>query len=83
MSELIVLVSRLPRHELAIRRLYARDATFRAICRDYDEALRALRFWQSAGTPSDAKIDQYRQLAGELESELCKFIGYAEKHGSG
>ena len=34
---------------------------------DYDEALRALRYWQSAASSSDPRIEQYRELVNELE----------------
>jgi hypothetical protein len=65
------LVSRFPRHELAIRRLYTYNAMFREICADYDEAVRALRYWQSAASSSDPRIEQYRELVNELESEIA------------
>jgi hypothetical protein len=81
--EIETLVSRFPRHVLAIRRLYAADARFRTICGDYDEALRALRYWQAAGASSDCRIEQYRELLDDLESEILNNIGGAEKYGSG
>jgi hypothetical protein len=60
--EIKAVVSRFREHELAIRRLYTCDVTFREICEDYDEALRALRYWQSAASSSDPRIGQYREL---------------------
>jgi hypothetical protein len=81
--EIETLVSRFPRHVLAIRRLYAADARFRTICGDYDEALRALRYWQAAGASSNGRIEQYRELLDDLEREILNNIGVAEKYGSG
>ena len=83
MREIESLVSRFPRHELAIRRLYAADATFRTICGDYDEALRALRYWQGDGASSNGRIEQYRELLDDIESEILNKIGVTEKYGSG
>jgi hypothetical protein len=77
------LVSRFPRHELAIRRLYARDAAFREICEDYSEALRALRYWQTAASSSDPRIEQYRELVSELESEISNLLEGSKRSTSG
>ena len=83
MPQITALVSRFPRHELAIRRLYTCDATFREICEDYDEALRALRHWQSAASSSDPRIEQYRELVSELESEISNILEGSERSTSG
>jgi len=81
--EIETLVRRFPEHELAVRRLYARDPTFRTICGDYDEALRGLRQWQSADTPANDRIEQYRELLNDLESEALKFVEDSGRYGSG
>jgi hypothetical protein len=73
-KEIEPVASRFPEHELAIRRLYTCDATFRSICEDYSEALRALRYWQSAASSSDPRIEQYRELVSELESEISGLL---------
>ena len=83
MPQITALVSRFPRHELAIRRLYTCDATFREICEDYDEALRALRHWQSAASSSDPRIEQYRELVSELESESSNILEGSKRSTSG
>ena len=70
MKEIEAVVTRFPRHELAIRRLHARDATFRSICEDYSEALRALRHGQSAASSFDPRIEQYRELVSEISDLL-------------
>jgi hypothetical protein len=49
-KEIEPVACRFPKHELAIHRLYSRDATFRSICDDYSEALYALRYWQAAAS---------------------------------
>lgn len=70
--------------ELAIRRLYTtRDATFRSICEDYSEALRPLRHWQSAGSSSDSRIEQYRELVSELESKISNILEGSKRSTSG
>jgi hypothetical protein len=63
------LVRRFPDRALSIRRLQAQDATFRAICEDYAEALRALEHWQAADDSSRRKAEEYRGLVKELEDE--------------
>lgn len=63
------LVRRFPDHAGSIRRLEAEDATFRAICEDYADALRALEYWQAADQSSRRKTGDYRRLVNELEDE--------------
>ena len=58
----------------SIRRLQAKDATFRAICEDYAEALRALAYWQAADQSSHRKAEEYRRLAKELEDEAVSAL---------
>ena len=83
-KEIEAVVARFPQHELAVRRLHARDPTFRSICEDYGEALRALRFWEAAEEPvSQSRVRQYRELVGELEDEIAKFLAGPEGPASG
>jgi hypothetical protein len=77
------LVSRFPGHELAIRRLYKCDATFREICADHNEALRVLGHWQSAGNPTDPRIEQYAELVNELEKEIANILEGSNGSASG
>ena len=69
MKEIEPVASRFPRHELAIRRLY-----FSVHLRGRQRSLRALRYWQSAGTSSDLRIEQYRELVNELEGEISNIL---------
>lgn len=82
MPRIVDLVKRFPRHELAIRRRYAEDATFRTICQDYSEALRAFRYWQSTGAASGEHLEQYLQLLNDLETEISKYIDPPERRRS-
>ena len=47
--------------------------------RSGDMSLRALRYWQSAASSSDARIEQYR----ELVSEISKLLGGSKGSASG
>jgi hypothetical protein len=57
--------------ELAIRRLYRRDATFRAICDDYCDAQVALCRWRSAGPGGRATAEDYHIIVVELAAEIA------------
>jgi hypothetical protein len=63
------LVRRFPDHTRSIRWLEAEDANFRAICEDYDDALRALEHWQAADQASRGTAEEYRRLVTDLEEE--------------
>jgi hypothetical protein len=69
-----LLVSRFPRHELAIRRLYVRDPEFRAVCDDYGEVQRALEHWQAKGQAAPGRVAEYRRMLEELEAEALTFL---------
>ena len=83
MKEIEAVVTRFPSHELTSRRLHARDETFRAICEDLADAVRALRFWESAGPSSEPRTNQYRELVSELENEIASLLEGSERCASG
>jgi hypothetical protein len=68
-NAIAVLVRRFPDHACSIRRLGAADATFRAICDDYGDALRALAHWQAADQSAQQRAEEYRRMVKELEDE--------------
>jgi hypothetical protein len=72
MSAVGRLISRFPRFELSIRRLFTHNAEFRAICEDYEEALVALQHWEAMRC--DSKAEEYRFLAAELEMEIVRML---------
>lgn len=78
MDAIEALVRRFPDHARSIRRLQAIDATFRAICEDYAEALRALAYWQAADQSSHRKAEEYRRLVKELEDEAMAALQAAK-----
>jgi hypothetical protein len=49
------LARRFPERAWRIGRLQAEDASFRAICEDYDEARRALAYWLAAGQAGETR----------------------------
>lgn len=66
------IVARFPQHEFKIRRRCVRDARFRSICADYEEATAALRFWQKAAGDGNRKVTEYANFVGELEAEILE-----------
>lgn len=70
MPKLAHLLARFPDRELAIHRLLARDARFRELCEDFEDASKALQHWEAAGSTGEAKAEDYRALLAELEGEI-------------
>ena len=70
MAEMRSIVARYPERELDIRRLCARESGFRAVCRDYEEAVSALRHWQNVAGDVDGKVLDYANFLAELEAEI-------------
>ncbi|MET4020346.1 hypothetical protein [Bradyrhizobium sp. S3.2.12] len=80
MEEFRSIVARFPQREFDIRRRYAQDASFRAICADYQEATRALRHWRQAakeGNPEgQRRAEEYNNLVIELEQEVLEHLDH-------
>jgi hypothetical protein len=80
MEDIRAIVTRLPQRELDIRRRCARDADFRSICMDHEEAARALRYWQKVAQMGDRKkgadrnVEEYQGLLDELEAEILAHL---------
>ena len=69
-------IERFPKHAAAIRHLFHVDQSFREICGDYAETLEALERWQASSDPRKAaRIEEYQELARELESEVLTALG--------
>ncbi|MEK9283034.1 hypothetical protein MTR72_25965 [Bradyrhizobium sp. ISRA442] len=78
MEEFRSIVARFPQRELDIRRRFGRDASFRSICSDYEEATKALRHWQKtleeADPERDRRVKEYNHLLVELEEEILAYL---------
>ena len=70
MVDIRSIVARFPQRELDIRRRYIRDAEFRSICEDYEEATDALHHWQEVTNEGDPRVEEYANFLGELEAEI-------------
>jgi uncharacterized protein YdcH (DUF465 family) len=77
------LARRFPQHASSIRRLHARDSCFRSICDDYDEAQRALKYWEAAGQAAPGRAEEYREIVKELEAEVLAILQAFESNQGG
>jgi uncharacterized protein YdcH (DUF465 family) len=68
------LARRFPQHASTIRRLQARDPSFRSICEDYAEVQHALKHWQAAGQAAPERVAEYRLSMQELEAEALAIL---------
>jgi len=71
-------VDRFPHREFEIARRSATDPQFRAICADHGEAEKALCYWQKVAEDADQRIQEYRALLSELDSEILLRLDRAE-----
>jgi hypothetical protein len=61
-----------PEHAAAIRDRFHGDQSFREMCGDYAETWAALERWQASSHPiAAARVEEYRELAQALESEIA------------
>jgi hypothetical protein len=69
---LVEVVECFPEQEASIRERFHDDQSFREMCGDYAETLQALQRWQLSEDPQrTARIEEYRELARALESEIA------------
>jgi tRNA U55 pseudouridine synthase TruB len=80
MEDVRSILARFPERELDIRRRCGRDAYFRSICTDYEEASRAHNYWQNIAQEGDRKkeadrnVEEYANFLGELEMEILAHL---------
>lgn len=80
MEDIRSIVTRLPEREFDIRRRCTCDPHFRSICADYEEAARALSYWQKVAQEGDPKkaadrnVEEYASFLGELEAEILAHL---------
>jgi hypothetical protein len=64
-------IERFPEHATLTQARFHDDQNFREMCSDYAETLEALQRWQASdGAHKEARIEEYRELAAALESEI-------------
>ncbi len=69
---------RFPDHNETIAKLLKKDATFREICADYEEASAWLvDYCRSKGLPSE-ECDHVRELVRDLEGEIIRALTESE-----
>jgi hypothetical protein len=76
MDDLAAVMKRFPEHEFLLRRLYASDDEFKALCEDYLLATSAVSRWKD----DRARAGHYHQLVNELEDEILEFIEGRHPH---
>ncbi|NUB12523.1 hypothetical protein GAY28_07250 [Azospirillum brasilense] len=75
MEQFRSIIERLPQRELDIRRRYGRDAQFRTVCADHEEATAAFRHWRSLAEQAGRKAEEYTGILQELEAEVLNRLG--------
>jgi len=70
MTDLALVVHRFTEYELAVRRCWASDLEFRAVCEDYATATCAVERWKT----DEAKAAHYRKIIEELEDEIQEYL---------
>lgn len=66
---------RFPDKSKAIDLLIAEDSEFRAMCEDYDDCVKAFRYWGLSKDPeAESRVNEYRILIRELENEFIETL---------
>jgi hypothetical protein len=78
MEDIRSIMARFPHRELEIHRRCIRDANFRSICSDYEEAATALCHWQKVAKEgvknAEQRVEEYTSFLGELEAEILSHL---------
>lgn len=58
--------------------LMNKDPEFRAVCEDYKDCVKALRYWDQSKRPeAEERVKEYRRLVSEIEDEIVENLGAA------
>jgi len=69
------ILERFPEKIHTLTLLMAEDPEFLAICEDYEECVKALRYWVHSNEPEAAtRINEYNSLVRELEEEIVRVV---------
>ena len=75
---------KLPDREAEIRRLAGCDESFRSLCEDLGDAVRALDHWLSASSAHVAdRISEYQALVDALVAEMRASLDAASEKAAG
>jgi hypothetical protein len=70
-------IERFPELAASIQDSFRDDRSFREMCSDYAETLEALQRWQASDVPQKAaRTEEYRELAGALETEILAALRF-------
>jgi hypothetical protein len=70
------LIEQFPGLAASIQARFRDDPSFREMCSDYGETLEMLQRWQASDGPyRAARIEEYRELAKGLETEIVTALG--------
>lgn len=66
-----------PEHEKTLENLYRQDESFRSLCRDFFDCVRAIDYWchSSAGNEQAPRLcEEYKALCKDLKKEIIKSL---------
>ena len=70
-----IVLSKFPKHQEKIKRLFKRNETFQTLCEDYRQCFEALKYWkQSASEEAPDRREEYRMLLQDLAEEILRNV---------
>lgn len=74
-SGYIALFERFPENREIFKRLFESNQSFQNICEEYEECLRAMRYWRESSFPEAPELrNEFSSLLRELEVEILKCL---------
>ena len=78
-SAIFIILERFPDSKDAIKRLFRANSEFQTLCEDFRQCNQALVYWsQSNKTEAPARRKEYKELLGQLETEIYRFLNEME-----
>jgi uncharacterized protein YdcH (DUF465 family) len=66
---------RFPDQKFSIDQLIAKDSEFLCLCDEYDACINAIQYWTQSKEPeAEIMIDEFRNIAWELEEEVIEAL---------
>ncbi len=71
----ITVVERFPESREILKRLFESSHSFQTLCEEYDDCLRAMRFWRESTFPEAPEfLNEFSSLLREFEEEIIEYL---------
>jgi hypothetical protein len=74
-ASLSIVSKQFPEHRNTLERLFQQNETFRSLCEDFFDSVRAMNYWRGSEAGNAASLcEEYTDLVGDLTTEIAQWL---------